>query len=389
MNRRGEMVLTDGLGRIVGASGIGDAIRALQSANQQQSEQLKTCCDSILSKLDKLDEIARLLQEIKGENAGLRKELDDLKSAQSGLKQQVAELPKPLSEQQISAIAEKSSMEAIEKSREKRFALLGVNVGADDQGRVTFTGKGRYFAPFKENFAFQAQGEYMYFRDRQEGQFDLGFVDRWKNVQIGLFSSFKNVNLSSLRPDNQVAAFLGTGGTGGTTVATGIGSQSISVSGNGTLGQGAFTADYIFSRGKVGLFGTKAFLDNAVIQSQAISRTMTLESYLKVVDQVGASTTLALYKNNYLEGNIGYLKSRGGADRPGGTLRFVVPLNEHFAFTLEGGLNETFVGRSNNGRVVAGVQLGNFLRPKDFADSKRPVPVDVPRVRYELLTRRI
>ncbi len=222
MNRRVEMVLTDGQGRIVGAGGIGDAIRALQSANQQQSEQLKTCCDSILSKLDKLDEIARLLQEIKGENAGLRKELDDLKSAQSGLKQQVAELPKPLSEQQTSAIAEKSSMEAIEKSREKRFALLGVNVGADDQGRVTFTGKGRYFAPFKENFAFQAQGEYMYFRDRQEGQFDLGFVDRWKNVQIGLFSSFKNVNLSSLRPDNQVAAFLGTGGTGGTTVATGI-----------------------------------------------------------------------------------------------------------------------------------------------------------------------
>lgn len=385
MNRRVEMVLTDGQGKIIGAGGIGDAIKALQALQAQQAEQAKaqaTCCNEILNKLDKLDEIARMLRDMKEENAGLKKEIDGLKAAQSDLKQQVAGLPKPLTEPQTAAIAEKSSMEAIEKTREKRFSLLGANVGADDQGRVTFTGKGRYFAPLKDGFALQAQAEYMYYRDKQEGQFDIGLVDRWKNMQVGLFSSFKNVNFRNVKDSNAVQTFLL--GNPPTSVVGGN-----ALSGNGTLAQGAVTLDYLFSRGKVGLFGTKGFLDQAVIQSAVLSRTITLETYLKVVDQVGASTSIGLYKNNYLEGNIGYLKSQGGADRPGGTLRFVFPLNEKWAFTLEGGMNETYLGKNNNGRVVAGIQFGSFLRPKEFLGNKGPVPVDVPRVRYEVLTRRI
>jgi len=39
--------------------------------------------------------------------------------------------------------------------------------------------------------------------------------------------------------------------------------------------------------------------------------------------------------------------------------------------------------------VVFGFRWGNFTRPKDYLDVKHPVPVDVPRIRYELLTRRI
>ena len=35
----------------------------------------------------------------------------------------------------------------------------------------------------------------------------------------------------------------------------------------GTLGEGAVTVDYIFSWGKIGVFGTKAFLDNALVNS--------------------------------------------------------------------------------------------------------------------------
>src|SRR5256886_5241172 len=43
----------------------------------------------------------------------------------------------------------------------------------------------------------------------------------------------------------------------------------------------------------------------------------------------------------------------------------------------------------NSGRVVFGLQFGNMLRPKEYGDVKHPVPVDVPRVRYQLLTRRV
>ena len=67
---------------------------------------------------------------------------------------------------------------------------------------MTFTGSGRFFAPFGETHAVQAQGEYMYHgaggnnnEGRQEGQFDLGLVNRFGNLQAGLFSSFKYVNM--------------------------------------------------------------------------------------------------------------------------------------------------------------------------------------------------
>jgi hypothetical protein len=59
------------------------------------------------------------------------------------------------------------------------------------------------------------------------------------------------------------------------------------------------------------------------------------------------------------------------------------------AFTVEGGVNETLLDRSNWGRAAVGVQFGNFTRPKDFQGVTHPVPVDVPRVRWELLTRTV
>ena len=109
----------------------------------------------------------------------------------------------------------------LEAFRDPRFALLGLNVGADDQRNLTFTGKARYFAPFKDHFAVQAQGEYMYFRQMKEGQFDLGLVSRINNFQGGLFSSFKHVSLNGIQN-------------------------------GGTLGQAAVTLDYIFRLGRSG-----------------------------------------------------------------------------------------------------------------------------------------
>ena len=68
-------------------------------------------------------------------------------------------------------------------------------------------------------------------------------------------------------------------------------------------------------------------------------------------------------------------------------MRFVQPFTAHWAFTAEVGLNETLVGANNSGRVAMGVQFGNWVQPKDFAGLKHPVPMDIPRIRYELLTR--
>jgi cytochrome c oxidase assembly protein Cox11 len=113
------------------------------------------------------------------------------------------------------------------------------------------------------------------------------------------------------------------------------------------------------------------------------------ETYLNVVDQVGGSTQIALHKDAYLEGNLGALFRRGGSNRPGGTVRFVQPINSHWAFTAEAGLNETLVGSNDHGRFAIGLQFGNWLRPKEYRGLGHAVPMDVPRVRYEILTRTV
>ncbi len=70
-------------------------------------------------------------------------------------------------------------------------------------------------------------------------------------------------------------------------------------------------------------------------------------------------------------------------------LKLVQPLTEHVAFTAEAGLNETFLNTSDSGRIVFGFEVGNYIHPKEYGKIKTPVPMDIPRIRYELLTRRV
>ena len=220
----------------------------------------------------------------------------------------------------------------LDAEKTPKFQVLSANVGADGNGGVTFTGKGRFFDTMGSHFGFEAQGEYYYMHGQREGQADFGLVDRLgKHVQAGLFASFKHVNLAG----NQTG---------------------------GTLGEGALAVDYIFSRGRVGIFGTKGFLDNALINSVhgvdangVIQNNVLVENYLKIVDQAGVAGTVGLWGKNYAEGNLGYLKSVAYGDHIGGTVRLIFPLNNKIALTAEGGVNETMLSRGNDGRAVFGV----------------------------------
>ena len=362
INRRVTLTVTDATGKVVGDGGVGQAINAFEEFMKKQEE----CCSNILKRLDKLDDILAALRDLKGENDKLRAELNDVKGAQQKLQDQVNGLPRPLNTEQTTQIARAENERALEEAqrRNRKFSLLGLNVGptygGGRTGDFTFSGSGRYFSPFggSGTHAVQAQAEYMYYPGRQEGQFDIGLVQRMNRLQMGLFSSFKYVNWREFRS-------------------------------GGTLGQGAFTLDYIFSRGRVGLFGTKGFKDNPVVNRIQLGPSSWVETYLHIVDQAGVSAQVGIIKNAYLEGNIGYLRSYGHADRPGGRLKLVSPLNDRFAVTAEVGLNETFLNTKNSGRVTFGFEFGNWLRPKDYTSFNHPVPVDVPRVRYEMLTRRI
>lgn len=364
MNRRVVLTVTDGQGRVVGAGGVGDAIGAFDKVAKAQ----EACCTDILKRLDKLDDILAAVQSLKTENDRLRDELAGVRKDQAALQQQVAALPEPVTQPQAVAIAKAEGERVLEEQqrRNRKFSLLGVNIGptyGDGRtGDFTFSGSGRYFSPFGGDGtrAVQAQGEYMYYPGRMEGQFDIGLVNRWRNFQAGAFGSFKYLNLREFQN-------------------------------GGSLAQGALTLDWLFSRGKVGVFGTKGFKYNAVLNREQIGPNAFLETFARIVNQVGASATVGLAGDTYLEGNLAYLQAPGGGDRAGANLRYVHPINDFFAFTAEAGLNETLLNyrTAQAGRVVFGVQMGNFLRPKDFTAVKHPVPVDVPRVRYQLMTRRV
>lgn len=365
VNRRVQMTLTDDKGNVVKANaGAGDTV----SAMEKHAKKMEECCDLILKRLDKLEEILAELRQLKDDHRKILDELAALKrggagagaAGTTGATGAAGAAGAGPSQTQLTQMAESAAKKAVDEMRSSspKFSLLGLNVGPDGSGDVTMTGRARYFAPFGTRSAVQAQGEYMYFRDRREGQFDIGLVNRWKDIQLGSFASFKNVWMKGM--DN-----------------------------TGTLGQASFTADYLFGQGKIGLFGVKTFLNDAVIKTVA-QRNLVTETYLHAVDQLGASGTVALgrsEKSPWVEGNIGWLKSAGGNKKAGGTARLVFPVNSYFAVSAEGGVNETLIGSSNNGRAVFGILFGNYMHPKEFAAADHPVPVDIPRVRYEMLTR--
>ena len=359
MNRRVIMTVRDGDGNIVSDGGVGEAIEGIERAGMSED-----CCNQILEKLSKLDEILDLLNNLKRENDQLKADVDELKGRREPAPPAP---PAPTSSEVASAVRQEMDDYPVAKGGNK-FASYNVNagpqLGGGQSGNLAVSGQGRVFLPFAKRHAVQAQGEFMHFLDRDEGQVDLGLVNRWGSVQLGGFSSFKYVKFDEWQT-------------------------------MGGLGQASLTADYIFDKGRVGVYGTKAFLDGAVVNEVLLRRNIFEQTYLQVVDQIGGSAAVSAWnvgddKTAWFEGNAGALFRQGGSNRFGGSLRYIHPLTKGVALTLEGGMNETLVGASNTGRFVVGLQFGGWLSPDKYSDNTdRPVPVDVPRIRYEVLTREI
>jgi outer membrane protein OmpA-like peptidoglycan-associated protein len=366
VNRRVVITVMDASGKKMSLEDLIAAKQKPQPAPVAQNQ----CCDEILKRLDTL---TALLMEMKnGEQAAhdkLRKEIDDVRNQVAGLpsKEKVEEITR----KEGDVTADKAAEQAFDKgvTNNKKFSLLGLNIGpafGPGNSGVTVTGRGQFFSPFGNGelpgalgtHAVQAQGEYLYVPGQQEGQFDLGLVNRWDRLQMGMFSSFKYVNISQYQS-------------------------------GGFLGEAALVVDYLFGHGRIGLFGTQGFHNEAVVNSVPLGPTSFTETYLRLVNQIGASGQIGLFGRTYLEGNFGYLESHapGQAGRPGGTLRLVYPFSRQFALTAEVGLNETFLAAKNTGRVVLGFEFGNWMRPGDYLKTTQPVPMDIPRVRYQLLTR--
>jgi len=367
MNRRVILTVTDGSGKLIKEGPIGQVLPAMDALQDFMKKQ-QDCCEQILKRLDKLDDILAALKNLQGENDKLNTELNDLRNQHNMLRDQVAGLPKPLSEQQTQNIAHTEAMGAVDEAqkRNKKFSIVGLNIGpafgAGRTGNFTVDGRGQFFSPFGGDgtHAVQAQGEVQYYPGHQEGQFDVGLVNRWGNVQAGAFGSFKYVSFKQYQ------------------------------SGAG-LGQAAFLLDYIFHGGRIGLYGTEGFKNFGVLNSVTLAPGAFLQTYARVVNQYGVNYLFATWGDAYIQGNLGYLRSHEGPKsmHVGGDLKLVQPITPHVAFTAEAGYNVSYLNSHGAGQLTVGLEAGSYLHPKDYTATNSPVPMDIPRVRFELGTRRV
>ena len=365
MNRRVRLEVRDGSGKLIKEGGIGDVLNALNDFMKKQEE----CCAQILKRLDKLDDILAALKGLQGENDSLKSQLNDLRNQHNQLRDQVAGLPKPLNEQQTQNIAHTEAMGALDEAqkRNQKFSNVGVtvgpNMGPGRVGNANVMAHGQFFSPFggSGTQAVQAQGEYIYNSgSSQEGQFDIGLVDRIGHFQAGAFGSFKYINFKQFQR-------------------------------GGGLGQAAFLLDYIFSRGRIGLVATKGFKNTAVLNSVVLAPGAFLETYARITDQFGGTGLVGVWGDAYLQGNLVYLRRHLNGQRNGGSggLTLVQPITPHIAVTAGGDYNDTYVAQHGSAELTFGFQFGTFMRPKDYGNAKSPVPMDVPRIKYELGTRRV
>src|SRR5262249_31709513 len=150
MNRRVVLAVTDQGGRTIKEGAISDVLKALQDSLKKQEE----CCAQILKRLDKLDDILAALKNLQGENDKLQGQLNDLRNQHNALRDQVAGLPKPLTQSETQNIAHTEAMGALDEAqkRNRKFALLGLNIGPTygptRSGDFTFNGAARFFSPF-------------------------------------------------------------------------------------------------------------------------------------------------------------------------------------------------------------------------------------------------
>lgn len=233
---------------------------------------------------------------------------------------------------------------------------IGPTFGSSGSGDFTVAAQGRHMVPFGErhSFAFQGQGEYLYYEGRHEGQIDLGLMKRRREVQFGVFANFK---FADFAPSAD----------------------------GGSLGQATAVADVLLNKWHLNFFGSKGFKDVGVTTPVG-----TIEQLVQVTDAYGGGARTALAVNTDIEGHLMWLRRARPSplsDRVGADVRVTHHLTPQLALFGEFTLNETLVGNSNNGRVVFGFVFGRWTRSADLANKHTPLGVDIPRVHYDLRTR--
>jgi hypothetical protein len=99
-NRRVSIAIRDAQGRIFAEGGVSD----FQAAVVSLHDQLQETADQTLKRLDKLDDLLASNRQLQGESERLESELADLRNQNNMLRDQLASLPKPVTEMQTTEV---------------------------------------------------------------------------------------------------------------------------------------------------------------------------------------------------------------------------------------------------------------------------------------------
>ncbi len=368
VNRRVVLSVMDASGNVI-------------SDGQNMTATINTFEEDINKKLDKLkmlDDIMSQLDALKNQVAALKANTDQipaLVSTSNSIKSDTTNLvarPAPLTYDQTQQIAKSAADYALTQAaiRNKKYSAVGANVGPTflpgRLGNFSAGGFAKAVIPFGNGktpdqsgtHAVLLGGEYLYWPNLQQGQFDVGLMERFRFFQATVAGSYVRTNFREYE-------------------------------GGASLGAVSLVLDFPFSYGKLSLFGQKSLKDDSAI-SRAIlpiaGQVGLPDAFIKIQDQVGAGATIGMGPA-YLEVSGAYKKSRGAgeSDRPTGMAKLVLPVSEMFAITAEASVNTTFQNVNDGGRLTFGFMVGNWLKPKNYNDTTAPVPTEVPRIHYELL----
>ena len=224
----------------------------------------------------------------------------------------------------------------------------------------------RSFGP-RRTFGVQAQGEYMFYPGRQEGQVDVSLLYRHGLWQAGVGGSFKEANLRS-------------------------------ETGPGSLSEVAVSLDALLPAVRFGAFLTKGLKETDVVGSSenlgAIAPTGTpivvTERVLHTVDSAGGDVQFNLVPNLWwLDANAAFLNRHapGASNTAGAAVRVSRQLLPWLVGIAQLDVNESFVGSSAVGTFTVGVTIGRWPKPQDWSNPVNPLGTFVPRVHYEVFGR--
>ena len=221
------------------------------------------CCDDILRRLDKLDEIAPL-NRLQADNDKLRRSGRPAQRARLKVRRRTRR-----SRRSRGAPGSRSRTHTGRRPTKRRVVVLASRALTSTPaptltGDFRFSGRGALFSPFRERSALQFQGEYMYFPGRQEGQFDFGLVNRCGTARRAPSAASSTSASRAIRP------------TGG-------------------LAQASFMLDYIFGRGRIGVFATRGFKNYAVLSRVVWRRGIFPPDFARVVNQYGVNLLFGVW----------------------------------------------------------------------------------------------